>query len=74
MQVSYLDILEKAKERNLKVKEVFERYGISNYEIVYDKNSIIKLKMNNLSKIIYIKNEKDILSELQKLSLDLKLK
>ena len=71
----YLAILKAAGDRRKHLAAVLSEYGIINYVASESKEGgeVIKLKLDNLSKIIYIKKEKEILQDLEKHNIHVKL-
>ncbi len=70
----YIAILKAAQERKNALRSVLNSYGIMDYEVIDSKDGagIIKLKLNSISKIIYIKKESEILVELKKYNISTK--
>jgi hypothetical protein len=71
----YLAILKAAGDRRKNLAVVLSKYGIVNYVASEAKegSDVIKLKLDNLSKIIYIKKEKDILQDLKEYNISIKI-
>lgn len=70
----YIAILKAAQERKNALRSVLNSYGIMDYEVIDSKDGAgtIKLKLNSISKIIYIKKESEILVELKKYNISTK--
>ena len=71
MNTKYLQLLQKITQRNIALQEVLHSHGVKSFEIKDSSEDKVKVKLNNLYKIVYLKKQTQITEDLNKIHIQL---